>query len=82
MSPPSNKPSLLPRATCYCKLLGNVLAVEIKEFVLKPVVKPGELKTNLTKFEAALFVLRKRAANLAAQQPGLPFYVSQLQCVD
>ena len=39
-------------------------------------IKPGALKTDLTKFEAALFVLRKRAANLAAQQPGLPFYVS------
>jgi hypothetical protein len=34
----------------------------------------GQLK-DIKRFEAALFVLRKRAANLAAQQPGLPFYV-------
>lgn len=34
----------------------------------------GALKKDVKKFEAALFVLRKRAANLAAQQPGLPFY--------
>ncbi|CAJ1373522.1 unnamed protein product, partial [Effrenium voratum] len=38
----------------------------------------GALKTDLTRFEAALFVLRKRAANLASQQPGLPFYVCSL----
>eukprot|EP00913_Durusdinium_trenchii_P011507 g10804.t1 len=38
----------------------------------------GQLKTDLKRFEAALFVLRKRSANLAAQQPGLPFYVCSL----
>eukprot|EP00439_Symbiodinium_sp_Y106_P016576 s7097_g2.t1 len=38
----------------------------------------GALKKDVKKFEAALFVLRKRAANLAAQQPGLPFYVCSL----
>lgn len=37
----------------------------------------GQLK-DIKRFEAALFVLRKRAANLAAQQPGLPFYVCSL----
>lgn len=36
---------------------------------------PGPLKKDITRFEAALFIVRKRAANLAAQQPGLPFYV-------
>ena len=39
----------------------------------------GKLKTDLKRFEAALFVLRKRAANLAAQQPHLPFYASWIQ---
>jgi len=38
----------------------------------------GALKTDLAKFEAALFVLRKRAANIAAQHADLPFYVCSL----
>eukprot|EP00931_Biecheleriopsis_adriatica_P035288 TRINITY_DN2030_c0_g1_i3.p1 TRINITY_DN2030_c0_g1~~TRINITY_DN2030_c0_g1_i3.p1 ORF type:complete len:2151 (-),score=484.82 TRINITY_DN2030_c0_g1_i3:46-6498(-) len=42
------------------------------------VAAEGPLQQDLKRFEAALFVLRKRASNMAAQQPGLPFYVCSL----
>mmetsp|Transcript_49861 Transcript_49861/g.116524 ORF Transcript_49861/g.116524 Transcript_49861/m.116524 type:complete len:2132 (-) Transcript_49861:321-6716(-) len=38
----------------------------------------GELAKDIHRFEAALFVLRKRATNLANSVPGLPFYICSL----
>mmetsp|Transcript_14150 Transcript_14150/g.33363 ORF Transcript_14150/g.33363 Transcript_14150/m.33363 type:complete len:2131 (+) Transcript_14150:101-6493(+) len=38
----------------------------------------GELAKDVKRFEAALFVLRKKASNLADKIPGLPFYICSL----